>query len=152
VVVRGYEFSEGEESVGLVLDLETGEMKEIQGWSAESVVADGDTIYGIVGGDIVTADLETGVVKTLVTLPTQSAGPLILLGNDSAVTTTTTEIEPGDHPGPPPTTPPLLAPELGSERPLSVTTAWIAGISGAFFAGVLIWLSLPRRDRGEKAD
>jgi hypothetical protein len=143
VTVRSYDFDDWEQSFGFVFDLTTGETTEIEDWKAEHVIADGDTLYGVIGGSIVSADLGTGAIETLVTLPTQTAGPLVLL--DAATT-----IDPSStttSPSPDPTTPPLFAPGLGGPADSTTYRQWVAGGAIAAFLGMLVWLtwSHPKR-------
>ncbi len=139
LMVKAYNFENWEESLGLIYDLDEGKIIEIEGWTGEYPVASGNTLYGADGGAIVTADLSTGEVATLVTLPTQFAGPLVLL--DRGV-----QIAAGDTippPRTPPTTPPLLSP--GSEGANdSTATRLVAGGAIVVFLGILVWLSVSR--------
>ena len=146
LAVNAYNFDDWEESYGLVFDLESGTTHEIEGWTPEYQVADGDLVFGTVGGEVLKAHLPTGDVETLVTMPTQSAGPLLLLDHSEPVTTSTSESDVV-----PPTTgatvPPLVAPELGSDAPDTGYFQWVAGLAIVVFLGVLVWLGArsPRR-------
>lgn len=144
LAVNAYNFENWDESYGFVFDLETGTTQEIEGWTPEHQVADGDVLYGTSGGEILTADLSTGEIQSLVTLPLQSAGPLLLLDHSEPVTPTTVattlEIEPTTHP----TVPPLVAPDLGTEQAVSGYVRWVAGVAIIGFVGVLIWLAVRR--------
>jgi hypothetical protein len=152
VAIHGYDYSSGEESATIIFDVDDGDSIEIADWTAEHLVADADTIYGLTGGDVVTADLTTGEAGKLVTLPLQNAGPLVLLEGETPITTTTTSPAPENEPSPASTVPPLLAPGSGPHADPGVPAGWIAGVAATLFAGVLIWLSLPRRGSADSSD
>lgn len=139
VAVKAYNYDDWEQSFGFVFDLSTGEMIEIEGWDAEYTIADGDTLYGVNGGDIMTSDPTTRTIERLVTLPTQSAGPLVLLDDAPEVNVTTTPTTPVREPEP--TTPPLVAPELPGASDSVDGYQWVAGGAIAIFLGLLFWLS-----------
>lgn len=153
VAVKAYDFDNGEQSFGFVFDLSTGEGFEVEGWDAEHTVADGNRLYGVNGGTIVTTDLSTGTVETLVTLASQSAGPIVLLDESTPIApTTTVTVAPEPEPEPPPTTtPPLVAQGLGREGPgAGAAVRWIAGGSILGFLALLGWLA--RRPIGHLDD
>jgi len=141
IAVNAYNFDDWDESYGLVFDLNSGATFEIEGWTPEYQVADGDVLYGTVGGEVLKATLSTREVEPMVTLPTQSAGPLLLLDHSEPITTTMT----GPEPAPSTTTatvPPLVAPDLGSVNPETAYVRWVAGGAIVAFIGVLVWLGV----------
>lgn len=146
VVVTAYDFNDWERSFGLIVDLATGEMTEVEGWRAEHTISDGDLLYGVEGGSILTTDVSDGVVETLVTLPTQSAGPLLLLtGAPKVAPATTTTTPPGADTEP--ITPPLVVVGLGEDATGPAGAyQWIAGGAMVVFLALLIWLALGPRD------
>lgn len=138
VVVNAHDSADWERTLGLVFDIDDGTMVEIEGWNVESAVADGDRLYGVRGGSVFTTNLTDPHVETFVTLPQQSAGPLVLLENAPAVTTVTTlPTEPGS------TTPPLVVSDLAggvAENDAVGYIAWIAGGVMVAFLALLVWL------------
>ena len=143
VIVTAYNFDNWEESFVYVFEVSTGTSTVLNGWNARWTVADGNVLYGVRGGDVLVGNLETGAWDTLVTLPTQSAGPLVLLeaGSTTPPVATTQPVVTAAGP----TTPPLVAPELGVETEPVPGLQWLAGIAFAGFFGVLIWLSRSRK-------
>lgn len=127
-----------EQTVGIVIDTQTGKSNQIPGWSASNVIGRGSTLYGADAGSILTADISSGAVDTLVTLATQSAGPFLLLDTAPTVDSTTTT-----QPETQSTTPPLVAGEE-TAGPDGVSTQWIAGGAVAIFFGILVWLAFRR--------
>lgn len=129
-----------ERASGFVIDVGGGEMSGTPGWDALYATSEGDTIYGVDGGTIVTATVGSDSIDQLVTLPTQSAGPLVLLEDGPNIETTTTSTEPDTAA----TTPPLLAPDLdpsGSSNSSTTGVKWIAGGAFLVFLGILAWLA-----------
>ena len=144
LLVQAYDFDDWQRSFGYVFDTSTGDTRVIDGWRGTDPVADGSMIYASDGGDVVVASLDTGQVDRLVTLPTQSAGPLVLLEEAAPVATTTTTGEPATEPteGADTTTPPLLAPDSGGSDSDDLGIArWIAGIALVGFVGGLVLLA-----------
>ena len=141
VVVTAYDYNDREQSFGFIFDLATGETTEVEGWNAEHTIADGNLLYGVEGGSILITDMSDGVVETLGTLPTQSAGPLLLLTEAPAVApATTTTTAPGADTEP--TTPPLVVAGPGREASDSAGAyQWIAGGAIVVFLALLIWLA-----------
>lgn len=147
VLVTAYNYDDWEQSFSFVFDLNTGERIEVEGWDAASTIADGDVLYGVDGGTILTAHLSSGEIGQVVTLPTQQAGPLLVLagGPEFAATTTTTAPAPTES-----STPPLVAPESVTETPdQRPGYQWIGGGAIAVFVGLLVWLAA--RSRREEA-
>lgn len=147
VVVSAYDWNGAETSLGIVFDMDSGEMIEIEGWDVETTTADGDTLYGVHGGSVLTTNLTDLQIETLVALPQQSAGPVILLEDAPSVSpTTTVGITAGS------TTPPLVVSELagagdsGDGEGAVGYIAWIAGGAVLLFLGILVWLG--RRPSG----
>lgn len=149
IAVTAYNYEDWEESYGLIFDLENGTTDEIEGWTPEHQIADGHVLYGTMGADVMTADLTTGEVDTLVTLPLQSAGPLLLLDHGEPGTTTTTTTTSESAPAPNSTTPPLVAPDLGSDQADATHLPWLAGIAIVGFLGVLVWLAVRSPEASE---
>lgn len=150
VAVKAYNFDDWEQSFGFVFDLSTGEGFEVEGWDAEHTVADGNRLYGVNGGTIVTTDLSTGTVETLVTLASQSAGPIVLLDDAQPVAPKTTVTLVPEEGGAPTTIPPLVSPELGREVPgAGNAVRWIAGGSILGFLALLVWLARRPSGHGE---
>lgn len=150
IAVNAYNFENWEESYGLVFDLNNGATHELEGWTPEYQVAHGNVLYGTVGGEVLKADLSTGEIESVVTLPTQSAGPLLLLDHGEPMPTTTTgpEIAPSTTTA---TVPPLVAPDLGLDDASTGYVQWVAGVTILGFIGVLVWLAV-RRPRGPDSD
>jgi hypothetical protein len=147
VAVKAYDFDDGEQSFGFVFDLSTGEGFEVEGWDAEHTVADGNRLYGVNGGTILTTDLSTSTVETLITLASQSAGPIVLLDNAQRIAPTTTVLAEPEGAVPPTTIPPLVASELGRDVPgTGDAVRWIAGGSILGFLALLVWLARRPRD------
>jgi hypothetical protein len=147
VAVKAHDFDDWEQSFGFVFDLSTGEGFEVEGWDAEHTVADGDRLYGVNGGTILTTDLSTVTVETLVTLASQSAGPIVLLDHAQRIAPTTTVVAEPEGAVPPTTIPPLVAPESGRDVPgTGDAVRWIAGGSILGFLALLVWLA--RRPSG----
>jgi len=132
------------QTIGYLVDIASGESIEIDDWHGTYAVADGDVVYGVDGGTIVKTDLETGSNQSLVTLASQSAGPLVLLNHSEPVTTATSAAEPEPEPTTNPTVPPLVAPEAGSDSPDTGYVQWVAGGALIGFLGVLAWLAVRR--------
>lgn len=152
VAVSANDFDDWEQSFEFVFDLSTGEGFEVEGWDAEHTVADGNRLYGVKGGTIVTTDLSTRTVETLVTLASQAAGPIVLLDDVQPVAapTTTVTLVPEETVSPS-TIPPLVAPEMGLEDAgTGDAVRWIAGGSMLGFVALLVWLS--RRPNGNLDD
>ena len=142
VAVKAHDFDDWEQSFGFVFDLSTGEGFEVEGWDAEHTVADGDKLYGTNGGTILTTDLSTGGVETMVTLASQSAGPIVLLDGARPIAPTTTVAVAPEEAGPPTTIPPLVAPEPEREGAgTGDAVRWIAGGSILGFLALLVWLA-----------
>jgi len=139
VFVQAYDFDNSDDSSAYVFDVTTGRTVTVAGWNAQTTIAEGSTLYGVSGGDVIQGDLETGVLETLVTLATESAGPLVLLQDAPRL-----ELEPVQPPAPEPTTPPMVAPELGIQTPDATAIRWVAGIAMFSFLGMLVWLGLRR--------
>lgn len=136
IAVKAYDFNDWERALGIVYDLEDGEVVEVEGWNMEHIVADGTILYGVSGGSVMTTSLTNPQVEKLVTLPLQSVGPLVLLDGVPAVTSTpTVPVETGA------TTPPLVASvqvvEIGGTGHLQ----WLAGAVMVLFFGLLAWLA-----------
>lgn len=143
VIVQAYDFDDWERSFGYVFDTSTQEMEVLEGWNANHPVATGTTLYGISGGDILTADLETGEHDRLATMPAQSVGPLVILEDDPTQTSvTTTQPDPAADGS----TPPLVAPDLGAGEQPSIALRWVAGLVVVCGLAGLVWLA--RRSSG----
>jgi hypothetical protein len=146
IAVNAYNYGDWEKSYGFIFDLNSGVTHEIEGWTPEYQVADGEVLYGTVGGDVLKADLSTGEVESIVTLPTQSAGPVVLLDHSEPFATPV--LEPDDGPSTTtPTVPPLLAPDLGVDSPETGYVQWVAGAAIVGFLAVLMWLGARRPGR-----
>lgn len=138
VIVQAYDFHSSERSFGYVFNISTRETKILEGWNASYPVGEGTTLYGVRGGDVFTADLETGESEKLTTLPAQSVGPLVLLDNEPTITpVTTTQTDPPTDS----TTPPLVAPDLGVDERPTVALRWIVGLALVGFLAGLVWLA-----------
>ncbi len=141
VVVYAYDSEDWENALGIVFEVDSGEMTEIAGWNVEATVADGDTLYGVLGGSVLTTSLTDPQVEAMVTLPQQSGGPLILLDDAPAVSPTTTVAATSGS-----TTPPLVVSELAGEAGGEVEDGavgyitWIAGVAVLLFMGILVGL------------
>ena len=145
IALRTVDWEDASNSIGYVFDLETGVTHEITGWDADPMAADGDTLFGARGGTIVTAEISSGAMADLVTLPTDFAGPIVVL--DDVVVG-----EPGEPVGSTPvapveTTPPLVAPEMGVDAPDTTSARWVAGSAIVGFLGILVWLAARRPSR-----
>lgn len=129
------------DGISLIYDIDTGETLEIEGWAMEHTIIDGDTLYGVRGGSVMTTSLNNPEIGTLVALPTQGSGPLILLEDAPAIEvgTTTIPTETED------TTPPLIA--AGEPDSGTGYIPWVAGGVMVVFFGTLIWLSRRPRDK-----
>lgn len=136
---------------GYVVELSTGEADEVESWLGSYPVADDDVVFGVDGGTIVRTELSTGLSESLTTLPSLSAGPLVLLDHDEPATTTTSPAGPATESTPGPTIPPLVAPDLGADVPETGYVRWIAGVAVVGFIAVLIWLGT-RKPRDDRAD
>jgi hypothetical protein len=107
----------------------------------DNTVLEDDTLYGVLGGSVMTTSLTDPEIETLVTLPAQSAGPLILLKDAPAVdVTTSVPAGTGD------TTPPLIAAGQPDAGDGTGYVRWVAGAAVVVFFGVLFWLSRRPRD------
>lgn len=132
------------ETAAYIYDLAGGEDLVIEDWSGWTLAVDEGYLLGVEAGTIVTADLETGELGELVTIPSQEAGPLLVVNSDTAVepvtTTTAVAAEPES------TTPPLVAAEPGDDD--AIDYRWLAGGALIFFIGILAWLTVrkPRQD------
>jgi len=136
IAVTAYDFSKSQQSFGIVYDVDNGDMFEIGGWNVEYTVAEGETLYGVGGGTVMTTSLANPQVEDLVTLPQQSAGPLVLLDDAPVFTpTTTVPIETGA------TTPALIASGRSVETDGTEYIQWVAGAAIVLFLGLLIWLT-----------
>lgn len=137
------------ENAAQLVDVTTGELRTIDDWTGINMTMDQGFLIGTSGGTVVTADLETGELGQLVTIPSQEAGPIVVMDSDEVVTpaTTTTSEAPS---GPATTTPPLVAPELGDQGASLGLARWIA-IGAIVVVGVLIWLAV-RRPSGAAGD
>ena len=126
------------ESAAYVYDLGGGEDLVIDGWTGFGMVVDQGYLLGVEAGTIVTADLETGELGELVTIPSQEAGPLLVVDSDTPVqpVTTTSPVAPETNS----TTPPLVAAEPGDDG--FIDFRWIGGAAIAIVLGILAWLTL----------
>lgn len=138
LIVQAYDFDDWNRSFGYLFDSSGGDPVVLEGWNGSYPVATGDLLYAVSGGDVLMADLTGGEVSTLVTLATESAGPLVLLDDPAPVTTTSTS-EPA--PTSTPTVPPLVAPGAEPSDAPDLPLQWIAGIALAGFVLGLIWLA-----------
>ena len=146
VAVKAYDFNDWETSFGLIFDIDSGETVEIEGWDMEYTIAEGDTLYGIEGGSVSTTNLADHVIGSLVTLPSSTAGPIVLLEDAPTVVPTTTVTEdPGS------TTPPLVAAGPRDDESLD-HLPWLAGAAIVSFLGMLVWLARRPRDDGPSTD
>lgn len=145
LMVQAYDFEDRQKTFGYVFDVSTGETKIIDGWDGSHVIADGSSVYGISGGDVITADLDLGSWERLVTLPTQTAGPVVLLENEPVVPAPDTTIATNTTVGPDrpvsTTVPPLVAPDFGVASKSSVAVQWLAGAALVGFVVGLFWLA-----------
>lgn len=126
------------ETAAYVYDLTGGEDLVIEDWTGWNMAVDEGYLLGIEAGTIVRADLETGELGELVTIPSQEAGPLLVVNSDTAVepvTTTTTAA-----PEPESTTPPLVASDVDDDAALDFR--WLAGGALVLFLGILGWLAV----------
>ena len=124
-------------SAAHIYDLTGGSDVVIEGWTGLSMVADQDHILGIEAGTVFTANMATGELSELATIPSQEAGPIVVVDSDvavEAVTTTTTA-----EPAPESTTPPLVAEH---DDDTEIDFRWIGAGALAAFLGLLAWLTL----------
>lgn len=136
VLVRAYDWEEPEQPVGYVFEISAGTSVTIEAWGGSHAVADGDTMYGTNGGDLMVADLETGTWEVLATFATQRAGPLVLLSDAPEAATPTTVAPQGPTDS---TVPPLVAPELGVEPGSDTGLRWLGGLAlVGFLAGLFV--------------
>lgn len=135
--------NEGRGQVATVLNATTLETAfEIKGWQGWNPVIIDQRMYASEGGTIVSADLSTGEVSGLGTLPTQFVGPIAVLPADFKPSLDLI----GDNPevNPPATVPPLVSDEFGSGEALDVTnTARIVLVVLA--VGAIVAFVLTRR-------
>lgn len=125
-----------------LIDVATGELRTIDDWTGINMTSDRGFLLGTNGGTVVTADLETGELGQLVTIPSQEAGPIVVIDSDEVVAPApTTTAEPPSEPAP--TTPPLVAPDLGEQGPGLGLARWIA-IGAIVVVAVLFWLAFRR--------
>lgn len=141
VVVTGFDYEGDEQGFAFILDVETGTLKTIESWTGQFVVTDGATLYGATGGEIVAADLDTTVVTSLASLPTVSAGPLVVLTEAPRVDPP----PPAQPETPEPTTPPITIPEAGPEQTGNGFDARVVAIPVMVgFGALLIWMAVRR--------
>lgn len=124
-----------------VFDIESGAAQTVPGWVGSNMVADGDILFGVDGGTIVTADLATNEVDELVTIASQQAGPVVVVDSAGPVQSATTTSTAGSD-STVTTIPPLVAPEIDGDG--ASVIQWVAGGAIVVFGGVLVWLGLHR--------
>jgi hypothetical protein len=145
VVVKAHDW-DNERTIGYVYDIDTGDVVEIEGWDMEYTIADGDTLYGLLGGSVSTTTMTDLTIEDLVTLPSQSAGPIVLLEDAPKVTpTTVAATEPAS------TTPPLLTAGASDDEGLDYLP-WLAGAAIVTFLGMLVWLARRPKDDAPSTD
>ena len=145
IALRTVDWEDASNSIAYVFDLGTGVTHEISGWDADPMAADGDTLFGVRGGTIITAEIGSGVIADLVTLPTDFAGPIVVL--DDVVVTEPGQPVVSTPVAPVETTPPLVAPEMGVDAPDTTSARWVAGAAIVGFLGILVWLAARRPSR-----
>lgn len=143
VLITGYDWEVSEQPTGLLVDVVTGEVvSKIEGWEGTNAVAVGEQLFGVRGGSVLEADLTSGAVEILSTLPTLNAGPLLILEDTAPIEMVTTTI-----PAIVTTVPPLVAPgneaapESQPEPNFSAYSPWIGGGAMLIFFGLLAWLA-----------
>jgi hypothetical protein len=146
VAVKSHDWN-NERTMGFIYDIDRSEVVEIDGWDMEYTIADGETLYGLSGGSVSTTTLTDHTIEDLVTLPTESAGPIVLLDDPPAVFPT--EVAEAETTAT--TTPPLVAAGRVEEEGLDYLP-WLAGAAIVSFLGMLVWLARHLRDDGPSTD
>lgn len=91
---------------------------QLDGWQGYNTVVSDGVAYAVDGGSIVSADLETGEVEQIATLPTQDAGPIAVLPADFQVAT---DLVASPEANTPNTVPPLISDAFGGSDSADVT-------------------------------
>lgn len=107
VALQAYDSQTGEDPFAVVFDVKSGGETRLDGWQADHLQADGKVVYGTRGGEVISADLDSGATEILTTLPVQSGGPIVILPAELAPLTTTTSV--GPEAAPETTVPPLVS-------------------------------------------
>jgi hypothetical protein len=94
---------------------------------------------------VITANMETGELGQLVTIPSQDAGPVLVVRTDSAVQPVTTTTAAAQDPVS--TTPPLVAGDTGDDG--GIDLRWIGGGAIVAFLGILAWLAVRQPRQGD---
>jgi len=123
---------------------------ELVGWDASNPVLAGNFIYGTSGGALVRADLSSGSIEELNTLPTPYLGPLAALPDDFDSSSTPTEPDQAPQPATP-TVPPITIP-AGSESNQAMGAARIILIALSLVAGALVLNTTLGRARSAVSD
>lgn len=134
---------DGREQVATILNATTLETElEIEDWHAWNPVILDQQMYASEGGAIVRANLSTGVVTSLSTLPTQYVGPIALLQEGFNVSPDLLGGDPETNTVA--TIPPLVSDEFGGGEAADVTnTARI--ILVILLVGATVAFAVPRR-------
>jgi hypothetical protein len=132
-------------SAAHIYDMVGGEDRIIEDWTGFYMVADEGYLFGVDAGTVITANMETGELGQLVTIPSQDAGPVLVVRTDSAVQPVTTTTAAAQDPIS--TTPPLVAGDTGDDG--DIDFRWIGGGAIVAFLGILAWLAVRQPRQGD---